>query len=151
MRRVSNPHLPILSKRQLATKQLCIYVFPEHSTGVRTGLLKHQLDTWAVSQEHREVLSHTAHTPKRRKQLPWQQANYMLCCVTGNGGWTGNWHAGRPRCLDRRETATGSDRAGRGWGVRWEGQEMGCPTEIPPPSGNLMLPRNCQAFLLKAY
>lgn len=33
----------------------------------------------------------------------------------------------------------------------WEGQEMGHFRGMPPLSGNLKIPRNSQAFLLKAH
>lgn len=68
----------------------------------------------------------------------------MLWCVTGNGRLRIFWNT--------RQNATGVNRTGGGEGcMGWEGQEMGHFRGMPPLSGNLKVPRNSQAFLLKAH
>lgn len=44
-----------------------------------------------------------------------------------------------------------STEPGGGGCMGWEGQEMGHFRGMPPLSGNLKIPRNSQAFLLKAH
>lgn len=48
------------------------------------------------------------------------------------------------------QNVTGVNRTGWG-GTRWEGQGTGHFRGMPPSSGKPKLPRNSQAFLLKAY